>query len=69
MHAMADLGDGRACRRPTSRPRSGTTSRAGSRRSATGLLTKGLIYAPERGLLAFTVPHMDGYLRRLAERP
>ena len=34
-----------------------------------GLLTKGLIYAPERGLLAFTVPHMAAYLRGLPEKP
>lgn len=34
-----------------------------------GLLTKGLIYAPDRGLLAFTTPHFDGYLRSLTERP
>ena len=34
-----------------------------------GLLTKGLIYAPDRGLLAFTVPHFEGYLRSLTERP
>ena len=30
-----------------------------------GLLNKGLIYAPERGLVAFTVPHMAVYLRSL----
>ncbi len=30
-----------------------------------GLLNKGLIYAPERGLVAFTVPHMSAYLRSL----
>jgi hypothetical protein len=34
-----------------------------------GLLTKGLIYAPERGVLEFTVPHMVGYLRTMNERP
>lgn len=34
-----------------------------------GLLGKGLIYAPERGLLAFTVPHMGAYLSNLPERP
>lgn len=30
-----------------------------------GLLNKGLIYAPERGLVAFTVPRMADYLRSL----
>lgn len=34
-----------------------------------GLLGKGLIYAPERGQLSFTVPHMGRYLRDLSERP
>jgi len=34
-----------------------------------GLLGKGLVFAPERGLLAFTVPHMGAYLRNLPERP
>lgn len=30
-----------------------------------GLLNKGLVYAPERGLLSFTVPHMAAFLRSL----
>lgn len=30
-----------------------------------GLLNKGLVYAPERGVVAFTVPHMAAYLRSL----
>ena len=29
------------------------------------LIRKGLIYAPERGVVAFTVPGMDAYIRRL----
>ena len=29
------------------------------------LINKGLIYAPERGVVAFTVPGMDAYIRRL----
>ena len=32
-----------------------------------GLIKKGLIYAPDRGLLQFTVPHMDDYIRRQYE--
>lgn len=32
-----------------------------------GLIKKGLIYAPDRGLLQFTVPHMDDYIRRQHE--
>ncbi|GAA4989044.1 ATP-binding protein [Kineococcus glutinatus] len=31
------------------------------------LIKKGLIFAPERGYLRFTVPHMDDYLRRQVE--
>lgn len=31
------------------------------------LIKKGLIYAPDRGLLRFTVPHMDDYIRRQYE--
>ena len=69
MHAMADLGDGATSPRPTSPPSSGhdQPSRVSPQRD--GLLTKGLIYAPERGLLAFTVPHMAAYLRQLAGAP
>ena len=33
-----------------------------------GLLNKGLVYAPERGQIAFTVPQMDQYLRTLPDR-
>lgn len=32
-----------------------------------GLIKKGLIYAPDRGFLQFTVPHMDDYIRRQHE--
>lgn len=28
------------------------------------LIKKGLIFAPDRGVLQFTVPHMDDYIRR-----
>ncbi|WP_380170672.1 ATP-binding protein [Kineococcus sp. DHX-1] len=35
--------------------------------SRDGLIKKGLIYAPDRGLLQFTVPHMDDYIRRQHE--
>lgn len=68
LHAMADLGDGDvsstdvAVRLGYDQP-----SRVSPQRD--GLLTKGLIYAPERGALAFTVPHMASYLRQLTERP
>jgi hypothetical protein len=68
MHAMADLGDG-----PVSSSDVAVAlghdqpSRVSPQRD--GLLTKGLIFAPDRGLLAFTVPHMETYLRSLTERP
>lgn len=32
--------------------------------SRDALLKKGLIFAPERGVLQFTVPHMDDFIRR-----
>jgi hypothetical protein len=31
------------------------------------LITKGLVFAPDRGQLQFTVPHMDDYIRRQHE--
>ena len=68
MHAMADLGEGDVSSADVAAALGhDQPSRVSPQRD--GLLTKGLIYAPERGMLAFTVPHMVGYLRRLAERP
>ena len=68
MHAMADLGDGDVSSTDVAAGLGhDQPSRVSPQRD--GLLTKGLIYAPERGLLAFTVPHMDAYLRQLPERP
>lgn len=63
MHAMAAL-DSEAV------PTADVASRLGRRQSDVsvqrdGLLNKGLIYPPERGLVAFTVPHMSAYLRSL----
>lgn len=68
MHAMADLGAGEVSSADVAAALGhDQPSRVSPQRD--GLLTKGLIFAPERGMLAFTVPHMDGYLRQLAERP
>ncbi len=70
MHAMADISTGGE---PV--PSTDVASQLGHDQPGRvspqreGLLTKGLIYAPERGLLAFTVPHMEKYLRGLPERP
>ena len=63
MHAMAAVGDG-----PSS---SGDVAETIGRRPSDvsvqrdGLITKGLVYAPERGMVSFTVPHMAGFLRSL----
>jgi hypothetical protein len=61
LHAMARLGDGpvpsaavaRAARRPAK-------SLSPTRDT---VIRKGLVYSPERGLVAFTVPHFDAFLR------
>lgn len=63
MHAIASLGDGPV-------PTAEVAATLGRRPSDVslqrdGLLTKGLTYAPERGLIAFTVPHMASFLRSL----
>lgn len=48
-------------------------SRLGKRRPSDlsvardALIKKGLIFAPDRGMLQFTVPHMDDYIRRQHE--
>ena len=61
MHALASLGDG-----PVSTPDAAAVLR---RRPSDvsvqrdGLIAKGLVYAPDRGLIDFTVPHMAAYLR------
>jgi len=68
LHAMAELGDDEVASADVAgRLGHDQPSRVSPQRD--GLLTKGLIYAPERGQLAFTVPHMAAYLRQLPERP
>lgn len=68
LHAMAELGD-RDVASADVAARLGHAQPGRVSPQRDGLLTKGLIYAPERGLLAFTVPHMAGYLRSLPEKP
>ena len=63
MHAMAAVGVNAV-------PTSDVASKLGRRQSDVsgqrdGLLNKGLVYAPERGVVASTVPHMSAYLRSL----
>lgn len=65
MQAIGDLGDGPV---PTLEVAAGLGRRPSDVSvQRDGLLTKGLIYAPERGLVAFTVPHMAAFLRSLNE--
>ena len=67
LHAMADLGSDPAPSSDVARQLGhDEPSRASPQRD--GLIGKGLIYAPERGLVAFTVPNMADYLRTLLDR-
>lgn len=63
MHAIASLGDNEALTADVASTLGRRQSDVSVQRD--GLLNKGLIYAPERGLVAFTVPHMSAYLRSL----
>lgn len=66
-HALASLGDG-----PVSTAEAATVLR---RRASDvsvqrdGLIAKGLVYAPDRGFIDFTVPHMAAYLRGRTDHP
>lgn len=63
MHAMAALGDAGVSTADVAGRLSRRQSDVSVQRD--GLLSKGLVYSPERGLVAFTVPHMSTYLRSL----
>lgn len=63
MHAMAALGEDGASTADVASTLGRRQSDVSVQRD--GLLNKGLIFAPERGLVAFTVPHMSAYLRSL----
>jgi len=63
MHAMASLGDDHVATPDVARVLDKKPVGVSVQRD--GLLNKGLVYAPERGLVAFTVPHMAAFLRSL----
>ncbi len=63
MHAMASLGDLAVPSGDVASVLGRVPSQVSVQRD--GLLNKGLIYSPERGLVAFTVPHMAAFLRSL----
>ena len=67
LHAMADLVNDPTLSSDVARQLGhGEPSRASPQRDS--LIGKGLIYAPARGLVAFTVPNMADYLRTLPNR-
>lgn len=63
MHAIASLGDDQIATADVARVLSRRPSDVSVQRD--GLLNKGSVYAPERGLVAFTVPRMAAFLRSL----
>lgn len=63
MHAMASLGDDPVATADAARVLARRPTDVSVQRE--NLLNKGLVYAPERGLVAFTVPHMAAFLRSL----
>ena len=68
--AARALGGRRDPLRRRRRPSSATTSRAGSSpRARRPAHRRADLSPPSAGVLAFTVPHMAGYLRQLPERP
>lgn len=63
LHAMASLGDAAVATPQVASVLGRRQSDVSVQRD--GLITKGLVYAPERGQVAFTVPHMAAFLRSL----
>lgn len=63
MHAMAAIGDEGVATADVAAKLGRRQSDVSVQRD--GLLNKGLVYAPERGQVAFTVPHMATYLGAL----
>jgi hypothetical protein len=66
MTAMAD-DDGAPSALPELVTRLGRNKQSDLSVARRDLIAKGLVYAPARGELAFTVPHMAGYIRRRTE--
>ena len=67
LHALADL-DTEIATSADVAAALGHKSASAASPQREGLLNKGLVYTPERGQIAFTVPQMDQYLRNLADR-
>lgn len=63
MAAMADLGDGPQSSDQVAK-HLGYAGMQGASVIRDRLIKKGLVYSPERGLVAFTVPHFADYMRR-----
>lgn len=62
LHAMANLGSGDYSSGDVAASQRKTTAQVGMVRDS--LIRKGLCYAPRHGVVAFTVPMFDDYLRR-----
>lgn len=66
LRAMADDGEGPSSRR--GRPPTGQGQAATGRADPVAkLIHKGLLYAPEHGLIAYTVPGMSAFIARKVE--
>ena len=65
LHAMASLGAGDYASGDVAAAQGKTTTQVGMVRDA--LIRKGLCYGPRHGVIAFTVPMFDEYLRRRAQ--
>jgi len=65
MHALAALGDGPVATADAATALKRRPSDVSVQRD--GLLSKGLVYAPDRGMINFTVPHMSAYLRNRSD--
>jgi hypothetical protein len=63
LRAMAELGDGAQRAQDVAEKMGRTSQQVGPHRAE--LISMGMLYTPEYGLAAFTVPHFDAFMRRL----